>query len=143
MTFSTPALRGFIGMVGLATALVSCEDKKPPPAALPGRWNLTSQHVTNTDATTGQVVADYHRTGTSGDYVAISASTFEEYSGGQLSFTAPYVKNGNTIIMTGITPRTDYSREIKELTSKKLVLSHKLPAIVNNQSVAIESTYSQ
>ena len=142
MPLSTRIAHVFVWLFCVA-GIASCESKKTAPAALPGRWNLVSQHVTNSDATTGQVVTDYHLTGDAGDYLVLSASTFEEYSDNQLYFTAPYVQNGNTISMQGTTPRTDYSREIQDLTNNKLVLRHKLPTIVANQAVSIESTYSR
>lgn len=142
MLFSTRIAHLFVWGSCLAS-LASCASKKSDPATLPGRWNLVSQHVINSDATTGQVVADSHLSGDAGDYLMVSVSTFEEYNDNQLYFTAPYVQNGNTISMQGTTPPTDYSREIQELTANKLVLNYKLPVIVANQVVTIESNYSR
>lgn len=131
------------GLLLSLALLTACDSKKEDPASLPGHWNLQSQHISNVDATSGQTQVDYHLPGTSGDYLEITDTKFEEYTASQLAFTAPYTRTGNTVTMTGTLPRVDYSREITELTSKKLVLKYKLPYIVANQAVHIEATYSR
>lgn len=129
-------------VVGVLTSCSSPNDKDDNPAPLTGRWLLVSQHTTNTDATTGQIVTEQHLAGTQSDYLEISETMFNEYRANMLYFTTGYTRNGNTLAMQGST-RTDYSREITELTSKKLVLHYKLPAIVMNQAVTIDATYSR
>ncbi|MET4105952.1 hypothetical protein [Hymenobacter sp. UYP22] len=125
------------------STLMGCKKEKTEPATLPGRWQLVLEHSINTDASTGQTITERHQPGTTGDYLEISASTFQEYRGNQLYFTAPYTYAGSTISMQSLNPRTDLSREVRELTSQKLVLHYKLPAIVNNQQVTIDATYSR
>ncbi|AHJ97945.1 hypothetical protein Hsw_2350 [Hymenobacter swuensis DY53] len=127
------------------TTLTACgsKEEEDEPAPLPGRWTLVTQHSVNTDASTGQIITEQHQPGTAGDYLEVSTSTFEEYRGNQLHFTAPYTYSRPTISMQGTNPRTDLSREVRELTSRKLVLYYQLPAIVMNQKVTIEATYSR
>lgn len=127
------------------TTLTACgsKDDEDEPAPLPGRWQLVTQHSINTDASTGQIITEQHQPGTADDYLDVSASTFNEYRSSQLYFTAPYTYAGSTISMQGTNPRTDLSREVRELTSHKLVLYYQLPAIVMNQKVTIEATYSR
>ncbi|RSK33078.1 hypothetical protein [Hymenobacter metallilatus] len=140
--FSRPAAWAVLFSLSTLTGCGS-EDEKDEPAPLPGRWQLVTQHSINTDVTTGQVMVEQHLAGTTGDYLVVSASTFEEYRGNQLYFTAPYTYSGSIISMQDTNPRTDFSREVGELTSKKLVLYYQLPAIVMNQKVTIEATYSR
>ena len=138
--FSRPLAGAVLLSIGTLTA---CNDSKDEPAPLPGRWSLVTQHITNTDATTGQVIIEFDQAGKAGDYLDVSASTFEEHRDKQLYFTAPYTYSPPTISMQSTNPRTDLSREVRELTSHKLVLHYKLPAIVLNQQVTFEATYSR
>jgi len=140
--FTRPAAWTVLLSLSTLTACGS-KDNEDEPAPLPGRWQLVTQHSVNTDASTGQTLTEQHQPGTAGDYLDVSASTFEEYRGNQLYFTAPYTYAGSTISMQGTNPRTDLSREVRELTSRKLVLYYQLPAIVMNQKVTIEATYSR
>jgi len=145
MAFSThigrPAL-GFTLSLSLGL-LAACSSKTTDPAPLPGRWNLQSQNISNVDATTGLTMMNYTVNGKAGDYLEITDTKLDEYTDGQLAFTAPYTRNGNTLSMQGTTPRTDLSREIKELSANRLVLNYKLPVIVANQSVKIVATYTR
>ncbi|MDU0368772.1 hypothetical protein ACFPAF_00070 [Hymenobacter endophyticus] len=144
MALSTPLIRPATCAIFLSVStLMGCKKEKTEPATLPGRWQLVLEHSINTDASTGQALVEQHQPGTAGDYLEISASTFQEYRGNQLYFTAPYTYTNSTISMQGTTPRTDLSREVRELTSQKLVLHYQLPAVVNNQKVTIEATYSR
>ncbi|MCA8830447.1 hypothetical protein [Hymenobacter pini] len=144
MFLSTSFHRLSVGVVLLSLGTLSaCSEKPDEPAPLPGRWNLVTQHSINTDVTTGQVVAEQHLAGTAADYLVISITSFDEYRDNQLHFTAPYTYAGSTISMQSTNPRTDLSREVRELTSNKLVLHYKLPVIVNNQQVTIDATYSR
>ncbi|RSK50003.1 hypothetical protein [Hymenobacter rigui] len=140
--FSRPAAWAMLLSLTTLTACGS-KDDDDKPAPLPGRWQLVTQHSTNTDASTGQVIVEQHLAGTAADYLEVSATTFDEYRGNHLYFTAPYTYAGSTISMQSTNPRTDLSREVRKLTSKKLVLHYQLPAIVMNQKVTIEATYSR
>ena len=140
--FFRPVAWAFLFSLATLTACGS-KDNGDEPAPLPGRWQLVTQHSVNTDASTGQPLTEQHQPGTAGDYLNVSASTFEEYRGNQLNFTATYTYSRPTISMQSTNPRTDLSREVRELTSRKLVLYYQLPAIVMNQKVTIEATYSR
>ena len=121
--------------------LAACEG--PESATLPGRWNLVSAHIVQKDVTTNVVVHDYILQGKSGDYLALSDTLYQEFSGNRLNFEMPYAHQGNTITLKGIIKRMDQTREIRKLTADRLVLFHKSNVIILNQSLDIEATYSR
>ena len=122
--------------------LTACNNQGEP-APLPGRWSLVTEHIINTDATTGQILLEYDKAGTAGDYLKISATTFEEYRDNRLSFSIPYTYSNPIITLQGPIPRMDRSLQVRQLTNRKLVLHYQLPAIVLNQQVTIDPTYSR
>ncbi|MCR5889980.1 hypothetical protein LRS06_19830 [Hymenobacter sp. J193] len=131
-------------LLAAVVTLAACDAKKDEePAPITGRWNLVTQHSMYTDATSGATLQELNQPGAAGDYLNLSATTLNEYRADMLSFTMDYTRDGNTLTLQSPSPRINYSREIIELTGSKLVLRYKLPAIVMNQVVTINATYSR
>ncbi|SHJ51883.1 hypothetical protein SAMN02745146_3325 [Hymenobacter daecheongensis DSM 21074] len=123
-------------------ALAGCSSKKDDPAPLPGRWTLSTMHVVEKDAN-GQLLQDYTLTGKSGDYLLLTDVLFQEYSNSQLNFEMPYTRAVNILTLKALVEHLNQTREIRELSASKLVLSYDRAAIVQGQSAKIEATYTR
>ncbi|GAA4009073.1 hypothetical protein GCM10022408_21520 [Hymenobacter fastidiosus] len=123
-------------------ALAACSTKKDDPAPLPGHWNLATMHVVEKDAN-GQLLLDYTLTGKSGDYIHLTDVLFQEYNNSQLNFEMPYTRAANTITLKAPVEHLNQTREIRELSANKLVMSYVRPVIAQGNSATIEATYTR